>query len=106
MSELVAWDELEKTMTEDLDLRDTADTYGIRVVFGERDSDRIHVALMPWVTHEVDKAHWVCHLLIEHASEGMTLLAGWVESGDVNLPANVDLQPLATRVVKLAPIPF
>lgn len=106
MAELIAWDELEKTMTSDLDSLDTADTYGLRVVFGERDSSAIHVALMPWITHDLTKAHYVCHLLVEHAHEGMGLLAGWVESGDVNLPENIDLQPLATRVVKLAPIPF
>ena len=66
--------------------------YTLRLVFTSNTSDATFTCLAPWVTHDEQRAAYVCTLLAE--DRGPILLSTWLDSGDMDLPRQQDIWTL------------
>ena len=91
---------LKHEMARDADSLGTQNVFGLRIMFVS-ETDESTTVIAPWVTHLADKASYLAHIITHDSHDGAAVLAGWLATGDMELPEGHIWEPLMVRVIKL-----
>lgn len=93
------------------DVWDTAEpesVWAVQIVFADGDNDdRLIARIGPLVFPDRERANALAELLQGLTPATFLVIASWAEKGLMSIPENENgWQPLAIKVVELAPVPF